>query len=83
MAEVKKQTAKRATDARVIPRFASEAEEADWWYKNRNAHGKHFLAAVKNGDAKVLTKEKLHARIAASKKTGAKPTAPQARSGKQ
>ena len=44
---------------RVIPAFATEAEEAEWWYKNRNIHGKQLLAAVKNGEANVLTKEKL------------------------
>ena len=41
------------------------------WYKNRNAHGKELLAAVKSGEAQVLTKEKLLARLAASKKTPA------------
>jgi hypothetical protein len=54
---------------RVIPAFATEAEEAEWWYKNRNIHGKQLLAAVKSGKAQVLTKEKLRERIAASKKT--------------
>ena len=53
---------------RVMPAFATEAEEAEWWYKNRNLHGKRLLAAVKNGEAQVLTKEKLRERIAASKK---------------
>ena len=53
---------------RVIPAFATEAEEAEWWYKNRNIHGKQLLAAAKNGEAQVLTKEKLRERIAASKK---------------
>ena len=48
--------------------FATEAEEAEWWYKNRNIHGKQLLAAVKSGEAQILTKEKLLARIAASKK---------------
>jgi predicted DNA binding CopG/RHH family protein len=56
---------------RVIPAFATEAEEAEWWYKNRNTHGKQMLDAVKNGKAQVLTKEKLQKRIAASKKTPA------------
>jgi len=56
---------------RVMPAFATEAEEAEWWYKNRNIHGKQLLAAVKNGEAQVLTKEKLRARIAASKKSPA------------
>jgi predicted DNA binding CopG/RHH family protein len=53
---------------RVIPAFASEAEEADWWYKNREVHGRQLLAAVNSGDARTLTKERLRARIAASKK---------------
>src|ERR1017187_8249503 len=56
---------------RVMPAFATEAEEAEWGYKNRNIHGKRMLAAVKNGEAQVLTKEKLWERIAASKKTTA------------
>ena len=56
---------------RIVPKFATEAEEAEWWYKNRNVHGKQLLAAVKTGEVKVLTKEKLLERIAASKKTPA------------
>jgi hypothetical protein len=53
---------------RVMPAFATEAEEAEWWHKNRNIHGKQLLGAVKNGEAQLLTKEKLRRRIAASKK---------------
>ncbi len=56
---------------RIIPAFATEAEEAEWWYQNRNIHGKRLLAAVKNGEAQLLTREKLRERIAASKKTPA------------
>jgi predicted DNA binding CopG/RHH family protein len=58
-----------ARPKRGIPAFATEAEEAEWWYKNRNIHGKQLLAAVKKGDAQVLTKQKLRERIAASRKT--------------
>ena len=54
---------------RVIPVFATEAEEAEWWYKNRNQHGKQLVAAVRSGQAQVLTKERLRERIAASRKT--------------
>ncbi len=54
---------------RVIPAFATGAEAAEWWYKNRNIHGKQLLAAVKSGEARVLRKEKLRERIAASKRT--------------
>lgn len=53
---------------RVIPAFAIEAEEAEWWYQKRNLHGKQLRVAVKGGEAQVLTKEKLRARLAASRK---------------
>jgi predicted DNA binding CopG/RHH family protein len=53
---------------RIVPAFSTEAEEAAWWYKNRDVHGKQLLAAVKRGEAKVLTKAKLMDRIAASRK---------------
>jgi hypothetical protein len=53
---------------RIVPRFASEAEEAEWWYKNREIHGQQLIAAVRSGEAKVLTKEKLLDRIQASRK---------------
>jgi predicted DNA binding CopG/RHH family protein len=56
---------------RIIPEFATAAEEAAWWYKNRSVHGTQLLAAVKSGEAQVLTKEKLLDRIAASRKTPA------------
>ena len=56
---------------RVIPAFATDTEEAAWWYENRNSHGKELLAAVKSGEAQVLTKDRLQERIAASKKAAA------------
>jgi predicted DNA binding CopG/RHH family protein len=56
---------------RVVPAFATEAEEAEWWYKNRNVHGKQLLSAVKTGEAQVLTREKLLERLAASKRKAA------------
>jgi hypothetical protein len=51
---------------RIVPTFATEAEEAEWWYRNRSVHGKQLLAAAKSGEAQVLTKEALRRRIAAS-----------------
>lgn len=63
---MKKQSEKQPV--RVKPTFANEAEEAEWWFKNRNTHGKQMLAAVTDGEASVLTKEKLQERIAASKR---------------
>ena len=56
---------------RIVPALATEAEEAAWWYKNRGIHGKQLLAAVKNGEAKLLTRDKLLERIATSRKTAA------------
>jgi hypothetical protein len=66
---MKKQMNKQAKG--TIPVFGTESEEAAWWFKNREVHGKQLLAAVKGGEARVLTKERLQERIAASKKTPA------------
>ncbi len=57
---------------RMIPSFANETEEAKWWYANRETHAKQLSAAVKSGEAAVLTKERLLQRIA----TSPKPPAP-------
>jgi len=56
---------------RMVPRFATEAEEADWWYQNRHVHGKELLAAVRSGEAKILTQDELRRRIEASQKVPA------------
>jgi hypothetical protein len=37
---------------RAVPAFASEAEEAAWWYRNRNSHDAEFVAALRNGQAR-------------------------------
>lgn len=66
---MKKQMEKKTK--RAVPAFATEAEEAAWWYENRGRHGKELLAAVSSGEAQVLTKAKLQVRLAASKKTAA------------
>jgi predicted DNA binding CopG/RHH family protein len=64
---MKKQLEKKTK--RLLPAFATEADEAAWWYENRSQHGKELLDAVKSGEAQVLTKKLLLDRIAASKKT--------------
>jgi len=51
--------------------FASEADEAKWWFENRKRHGEEMLAAVRAGGGQVLTKEILRERLAASKKAPA------------
>jgi predicted DNA binding CopG/RHH family protein len=50
---------------RVIPAFKSEAEEADWWYKNRARLDKDLGEAAKQ--SKRLDQATLKARLAASK----------------
>jgi predicted DNA binding CopG/RHH family protein len=60
---------------RTIPAFATEAEEAVWWYKNRNVHGAQLRAAVKGGQAQRLTEQKLLGRVAASSKMPAQVVA--------
>ena len=50
---------------RVIPRFANEAEEVEWWEKNRGMIGKDLREAVADGEAKFITLEQLSARLAA------------------
>lgn len=32
------------------PKFATEAEEADWWYQNREAHAAEALARIEAGE---------------------------------
>ena len=56
---------------RIAPALAPEAEEAAWWYKNRNLHGRQLLAAVRARAARILSKDELRRRIEASKKTPA------------
>ena len=54
-------------EKRVIPTFKSEAEEAEWWYKNRARLDKDFLVAVKKGRLKRLDQTTLNARLAVSR----------------
>ena len=52
-------TGNKNSSRRVVPAFATEAEEAEWWYKRRSLHSKQLIAAVGSGEAQVLTKDKL------------------------
>jgi len=36
-----------------IPAFASETEEADWWYEHREEHAARFSQALADGRVKV------------------------------
>jgi predicted DNA binding CopG/RHH family protein len=50
-----------------IPAFASETEEARWWYENRARLDKVFEEAASKGTLKRLGRETLAARSAASR----------------
>jgi predicted DNA binding CopG/RHH family protein len=52
---------------RVLPAFKTEAEEAEWWYKNRARLDKDFLQAARKGELKRLDRATLKRRLAASK----------------
>jgi hypothetical protein len=54
-----------AEKPRVVPRFSSEAEEAEWWNRNRDMISRDLKAAAKAGDLKVLTGERLRERLQA------------------
>jgi len=53
------------TRKRVVPKFSTEAEEADWWYRNRARISRDLKAAAKAGELKVLTREALRQRLKA------------------
>ncbi|HLN03257.1 MAG TPA: CopG family antitoxin [Bryobacteraceae bacterium] len=54
-------------ERRVLPAFKSEAEEAEWWYKNRARLDRDIVTSAKSGKLRRLTREKLKERLAASK----------------
>lgn len=58
----------RQEEKRPVPTFATEAQEAQWWFDNRETHGGQLRAAVRSGEAQVLTPEMLHQRIETSAK---------------
>lgn len=49
----------------VVPKFATEAEEAQWWYDNREQHAEEFAQAIKEGRTN-RTADLMQARIEAA-----------------
>ena len=58
---------KQAEKKRIIPAFPTEAQEADWWYKNRKKLDKELIGAARSGEFQRLDRKTLLARIARSK----------------
>ena len=52
---------------RKIPAFATETEEANWWYQNRRRLDRAFAEAARKGELKRLDKPTLATRSAASR----------------
>jgi len=54
---------KPETKKRIVPAFASEAQEADWWYKHRKTLDREMLEAARTGKLKVLNRTELQKRV--------------------
>ncbi len=49
---------------RVVPKFKTEKEEADWWYRNRQKIAEDLEQAAQKGELKPLDKATLRSRLA-------------------
>ena len=58
---------KPARKKRIIPAFMTEAQEADWWYRNRKKLDKDLVEAARAGELKVLDRNALTDRVGRSK----------------
>lgn len=58
---------KHPSKKRIIPAFPTEAQEANWWHKNRKKLDKDLVEAARAGKLKVLDRKALRTRIARSK----------------
>jgi predicted DNA binding CopG/RHH family protein len=50
-------------EKRIIPKFASEAEEAKWWFDNREELDKDFARAFAEGRLRRRTEPRLSAPV--------------------
>ena len=66
-ARISKMKQARNRKKRIIPAFPTEAQEADWWYKNRKTLDGDFEKAARNGELKVLDRKALLRRVERSK----------------
>ena len=56
-----------ARKKRLVPAFASEAQEAAWWHKNREKLDRDLAEAARAGELKALDRKTLAARVARSR----------------
>ncbi len=50
-----------------VPRFRTEGEEAEWWYRNRKRLDAELVEAARQGKLKHLDRETLLSRVKASR----------------
>jgi ABC-type taurine transport system substrate-binding protein len=55
-----------------LPRFANEAEEADWWYEHREEIGDELVAAIRSGQNGIGSLGRAKLRAAAEAEAEAK-----------
>lgn len=55
----------KATTKRMVPKFSTEKEEAEWWDQNRQMISRDFLDAGRKGEVRKLTVEQLRERLKA------------------
>ncbi len=49
---------------RTVPKFKTEKEEAEWWYRNRDKIAGDFEKAAKRGELKQFDRAVLRTRLA-------------------
>lgn len=63
-------------EKRILPKFESEAEEAQWWYDHRDEIGADMLAAVLEGRNGIGTLGRAKLRAAAQAEAEAQSKQP-------
>jgi len=51
----------KISDRIIVPHFATEREEADWWFDNREEHDEIMLKAIEEG--RTISPSQLFARL--------------------
>ncbi|MBI4458947.1 MAG: hypothetical protein HY648_02670 [Acidobacteria bacterium] len=51
----------------IVPAFATEAQEAEWWFRNRKKLDKDLIEGARSGELKVLDRRTLTARLSRSR----------------
>ncbi len=57
----------RVRKKRIVPAFPTEAQEAEWWDRNRKTLDRDLVKAARAGELKVLDSKTLKVRIARSR----------------